>query len=97
MTQPVHAAEGDTILAGVYVDDISLEGMTAEEAKDMMEQKVAEWSEKQITLIAVGGNELQITPADVGFHWSNRGHGRSSFHRTAWKYCAALQGFKFTA
>ena len=33
MTQPVHAAEGDTILAGVYADDISLGGMTAEEQR----------------------------------------------------------------
>lgn len=71
MAQPVHAAEGDTILAGVYADDISLGGMTAEEAKDMMDQKIAEWSGRQITLIAVGGNEVQITPADVGFHWNN--------------------------
>lgn len=71
MAQPVHAAEGDTILAGVYADDISLGGMTVEEAKDMMDQKIAEWSGRQITLIAVGGNEVQITPADVGFHWNN--------------------------
>lgn len=70
-TQPVHAAEGNTILAGVYADDISLEGMTAEEAKDFFDQKVAEWSARQITLVAVDGNEVQITPADVGFRWNN--------------------------
>lgn len=60
------------ILAGVYVEDMSLEGKTQSEAKSLVEDYVAGLSEKVITLIAVGGNEVQITPAEIGLYWSNQ-------------------------
>lgn len=69
--QPVRAAGEDEILEGVYADDLSLQGMTAAEAKDMIEQQVADWSVRTVVLVTVGGNEVQITPADIGFRWKN--------------------------
>ena len=64
--------EENKILAGIYVEDMSLEGKTEKEAKIMVENYVDGLSEKVITLIAVGGNEVQITPSDIGLYWSNQ-------------------------
>lgn len=64
--------EENKILGGIYVEDMSLEGKTAKEAKSMVEEYVDSISGKVITLVAVGGNEVQITPSDIGFCWSNQ-------------------------
>lgn len=63
--------EENKILAGVYIEDMSLEGKTANEARTMVEDYIASISGKMITLVAVGGNEVQITPSDIGLYWSN--------------------------
>lgn len=64
--------EENKILAGVYIEDMSLEGKTAREAKAMVDRYMESISEKVITLVAVGGNEIQITPSDIGLCWSNQ-------------------------
>lgn len=69
--QPVCAAGEEKILDGVYADELSLAGMTAAEAKAMVEQQVSDWSARTIVLVTVDGNEVQITPADIGFRWEN--------------------------
>lgn len=66
------AEEENRILPGIYADEISLEGKTAGEARDTIEDYVQELSGKEIVLTAVDGNEVLITPADVGFHWANK-------------------------
>lgn len=66
------AEEENRILPGIYADEISLEGKTADEARDMIEDYVQELSGKEIVLTAVDGNEVLITPADIGFYWSNK-------------------------
>lgn len=68
----VHAEEENKILPGIYADEMSLEGKTPKEAKDMIEGYVKELSGKEITLVAVDGNEVIVTPADLGFGWSNK-------------------------
>lgn len=68
----VRAEEENRILTGIYAQDMSLEGKTADEARRMIEDYVDGICDKEITLIAVGGNEVQITPSDIGFYWSNR-------------------------
>lgn len=70
-SQSAQAAGSGTILAGIYLDDISLEGMTTEEAESMVDSKLTEWSKKQITLVTVDDHEVQITPAEIGFSWNN--------------------------
>lgn len=68
----VHAQEENRILPGIYVEDISLEGKTAGEAREELSKYVEELSGREISLIAVGGNVVTITPADIGFYWSNQ-------------------------
>ena len=67
----VRAQEEKTILPGIYVEDISLEGKTAEEAKAAVEEYVQQLKSKVITLSVMNGNEVQVTPQDFGFSWSN--------------------------
>lgn len=69
----VNAEEKENkILAGIYIEDMSLEGKTESEAKSAVENYVSGLSDKTITLVAVGGNEVQITPSDIGLCWSNQ-------------------------
>lgn len=67
----VRAQEEKTILPGIYVEDISLEGKTAEEAKAAVEEYVQQLKSKVITLSVMNGNEVQVTPQEFGFSWSN--------------------------
>ena len=62
---PVKAQEENRILDGIYAEDMSLEGKTADEARKMISDYVDSMSGKLITLVAVDGNEIQITPADI--------------------------------
>ncbi len=65
-------AAGDTrILSGIYIEDMSLEGKTEAEAEAMVESYVKSLLGKNITLKTVNGNEVTITPADIGFSWTN--------------------------
>lgn len=67
----VKAQEENRILTGVFVENMSLEGKTAWEAKAMVEEYVEGISAKMITLMTINGNAVQITPADAGLYWSN--------------------------
>lgn len=71
MNLQAQAQEEERILAGIYAEDISLEGKTAEEATKVIEEYVAELKNKVITLVALDGNQIQVTPGDFGFFWSN--------------------------
>ncbi len=68
----VYAEEENKILPGIYADEMPLEGMTPKEAKEMIEGYVEELAQKEITLVAVDGNEVVVLPADLGFGWSNK-------------------------
>ncbi len=68
---PVSAKEQNTILGGVYVDSLSLEGKTQEQARALVEEYAAGLAERNITLLAVNDNAVVITPAQIGFSWSN--------------------------
>ncbi len=71
-TVPVNGEENNKkILDGVYVDSIALGGKTETEARALVSEYVAELENKNITLLATGDNTVSITPADVGFSWSN--------------------------
>lgn len=61
----------ETILGGIYLDHISLTGKTEGEARGLAERYAAELAEKKITLVAVEDHMVTITPADLGFVWSN--------------------------
>ncbi len=67
----VKAQEEDVILSGIYIEDMSLGGMTVSDAKAMVENYVDSLSDKVITLTIMDGNSVEITPADVGLSWNN--------------------------
>ena len=62
----------ERILDGIFIEDMSLSGKTVKEAKDMVDSYVESLLTRSITLKTVNGNEVTITPADVGFSWNNQ-------------------------
>lgn len=64
-------ADSATIKEGVYVEDVSLAGMTQEEAEAMIRNKVAEMGSRNVTLVAAGGHEVTVTADDLGIRWGN--------------------------
>lgn len=64
--------EEETILSGIYIEDMSVEGMTASQAETMIDEYVEALCQRSIKLVTVNDNEVTITPADIGFNWSNR-------------------------
>lgn len=62
--------ETDTIPERVYVGEISVGGMTQEDATQAVEAYVAGLEDKKIVLQA-GENELEVTAGDVGISWGN--------------------------
>lgn len=68
----VQAGSNDTIISGIYIGDMPLEGKTKQEGEAMVDGYVKDLLDKNITLKLVDGNEITVTPADIGFHWSNR-------------------------
>lgn len=65
------ASDKDTITSGIYINNISLEGKTVEEAEILINDYVDGLLSRNITLTMVNGNAVTITPADIGFYWSN--------------------------
>lgn len=61
----------DTILKGIYIADVDVSGMTAEEAKDAVTQMIEKRMETQITLYCANNNEVGVTPSRLGMEWSN--------------------------
>ena len=60
-----------TVLEGIYVDDISLGGKTAEEAFALVQEYVRELGQKQITLHSTDNHHVSITADEMGFGWAN--------------------------
>lgn len=70
---PVEAeAKEAAIKEGVYADDISLSGMTTQEATAAIEEYVASLETVEITLIAADDREVVVTAGELGISWSNR-------------------------
>ena len=67
---PVCAQE-ITIESGIYVNDMNLSGMTAQEAKDEIEAYVESFRDTEITLHAIEGGTIVTTAADLGLKWGN--------------------------
>lgn len=67
----IQAKDTDTIKPGIYAQDISLEGMTAEEATAAIQAYVDALSPKEIVFLAADNNEVTCTAGDLGVSWSN--------------------------
>lgn len=66
------AREKDTILPGIFIEKMSMEGKTAEEAEEAINAYVEELLTRQIALTMANGNEVTVTPADMGVFWNNK-------------------------
>lgn len=64
-------AKEDTIKEGVYAGEISLSGMTMEEARTAVTEYVESLNDVEITLIAADGNEVVVTAQELGIVWAN--------------------------
>lgn len=71
MGDAVAASEDDVILEGVYMGDISLAGMTADEAKAAVSAFVEELKTKHITFGAVEDHYVGVMAGELGLQWVN--------------------------
>lgn len=65
------ASADDVILEGVYMGEISLAGMTADEAKAAVGAYVEELKSKNITFGAVDDHYVSVMAGDLGLRWVN--------------------------
>ena len=71
LTVNVEAKGDDTLKKGVYAEEISLAGMTEEEAAEAINAYVDSLKEAEITLLAAGDNEVTVTAGELGLSWKN--------------------------
>lgn len=65
------AQEENRIKDGIYISGMDAGGMTAAEAEAAVEEYVENLQDTTITLLTSGGNEVVVTPADMGMTWEN--------------------------
>lgn len=65
------AQEEDRIKDGIYISGVDVGGMTAAEAEAAVAEYVESLQATTITLLTSGGNEVKVTPADMGMTWEN--------------------------
>ncbi|MBR5657920.1 MAG: VanW family protein [Lachnospiraceae bacterium] len=63
--------EGEKVPAGVFLDDIEIGGLTAEEVDALVEERLKELGEKKLRL-STPKTFVQITLSELGLYWSNR-------------------------
>ncbi len=67
----VSAEETAQMKTGVYIEDIDVSGMTAEEVQSAVEDYLAKMQAMTVVLRAAQGNEVEVTAGDFGMEWSN--------------------------
>lgn len=66
------AAKSDnSIKAGIYIGDISVAGMTADEARNAVNEYIASLQDVEITLLVTEENSVTVTAGELGVSWSN--------------------------
>lgn len=67
----VQAEEAPQMKTGIYIEDIDVSGMTAEEATEAAQAYMAEVEEMSVILRAAAGNEIEVKASELGIAWSN--------------------------
>lgn len=67
----VNAEEAPQVKTGIYIEDIDISGMTAEEVTEAVEAYVAEMINSPVVLRAAAGNEIEVNASEFGMEWSN--------------------------
>ena len=70
-TLSIRAEETPQMKTGIYIEDIDVSGMTAEEATAAVEDYLTKMQTMPVVLRAAQGNEIEVTAADFGMEWSN--------------------------
>ena len=65
------AKPDDTILEGVYAGEISLSGMTRDQAKAAIQSYVDSLGSNTIVLNIMDGNTVPVTASELGLGWGN--------------------------
>lgn len=65
------AKPDDTILEGVYAGEISLSGMTRDQAKAAIQSYVDSLGSNTIVLNVMDGNTVPVTASELGLSWGN--------------------------
>lgn len=65
------AKDSDTIKAGVYAGDISLAGMTKEEAEETIQTYIVSLEPVEIVLLTADNQEVMTTAGELGISWAN--------------------------
>ena len=65
------AKGSETVKAGIYAEDISLAGMTKEEAEETIQAYIASLESVEIVLIAGDNQEVVTTAGELGVSWAN--------------------------
>lgn len=66
----VNQVAADTICNNIYIEDVNVSGMTAEEAKQVLEEQFAEYGAETMTMIA-DEMKAETTLGEVGFQATN--------------------------
>ena len=66
------AKDIDVIKKGIFVGEVDLSGMTAQEAVEAVSAYVETLSEVQITLLAAEDREVPVTAGELGISWANQ-------------------------
>ncbi len=66
----VDRVPADTICGNIYIEEIDVSGMKADEAKALLDQKFAEYKASSVTLIAEEAS-AQVTLEELGFQMKN--------------------------
>lgn len=70
-TGKAQAQEESLIAEGVYAGELELSQLTPSQAQELVEDYVTGLGEKQITLMAVQGNEVTVPASDLQLSWAN--------------------------
>lgn len=68
---PVQAAEEETIKPGIFAGEISLSGMTQDQARAAVEEYVDSFKDTEIVLQHASGAQISVTAGDLGLAWAN--------------------------
>lgn len=71
-TTAAAAGENDVIKKGIFVGEVDLSGLSAQEAVQAVEAYVDTLSGVEITLVAAEDNEVPVTAGELGISWANR-------------------------
>ena len=61
----------DRAAAGIFIEDINIQGMNAKEIKKAVNAYVKNFTDKKITL-SMDDNTADVTVGDLGYYWSNK-------------------------